>query len=496
MSVLCRKVPNSQTRAKLCARQKVNLFSSCRILIMGSSPKRQQQTSNENMTILAYETDAFKFSWWSHAWLSAWDKEVLSPSSLEPLKSYQYKGMELSPIAKYILTPYWNAVVTWCVPERMAPNLVTFIGCLIMMSIGPVLYFWGLTSPEASLSNSTITGLLDNNWWVWVYAAVAFWIYSTCDAVDGKQAKRTGSGSPLGELFDHGCDALDVTLVILMSGITGGLDLITTPSKSDSSASFLPPVNFYWITAFASWALFYGSTWEVYRTGVLILGYVNGVTEGSLLLVLVLLMRAFLGLAFWQSPSPISVPLNGSQWLRLTWAQLASVLQATSTVIFLANSAYNVYAHESKQKTTPKSTLKKHSMLKELVLPVAMFAVGAWLLLASPSSIVYYPRTHPFFFTCLCGLIHAKLATRLILAHLTHSQAYPVHTSLSLWALIAFGFLVRLNMMGDLGQRVFLAFFTTLYTLGYVTFLVQVVKNVSRFLGIRVFHLPPKKLAK
>jgi len=27
------------------------------------------------------------------------------------------------------------------------------------------------------------------------------------DAVDGKQARRTGTSSPLGQLFDHGCDA-------------------------------------------------------------------------------------------------------------------------------------------------------------------------------------------------------------------------------------------------------------------------------------------------
>lgn len=30
------------------------------------------------------------------------------------------------------------------------------------------------------------------------------------DALDGKQARRTGSSSPLGQLFDHGVDALAV----------------------------------------------------------------------------------------------------------------------------------------------------------------------------------------------------------------------------------------------------------------------------------------------
>ena len=33
-------------------------------------------------------------------------------------------------------------------------------------------------------------------------------LYQTLDAIDGKQARRTGSSNALGELFDHGCDSL------------------------------------------------------------------------------------------------------------------------------------------------------------------------------------------------------------------------------------------------------------------------------------------------
>lgn len=29
----------------------------------------------------------------------------------------------------------------------------------------------------------------------------------TLDAIDGKQARRTNTSSPLGQLFDHGCDS-------------------------------------------------------------------------------------------------------------------------------------------------------------------------------------------------------------------------------------------------------------------------------------------------
>lgn len=37
---------------------------------------------------------------------------------------------------------------------------------------------------------------------------LGLFIYQSLDAIDGKQARRTGSSSPLGELFDHGCDSV------------------------------------------------------------------------------------------------------------------------------------------------------------------------------------------------------------------------------------------------------------------------------------------------
>jgi phosphatidylglycerophosphate synthase len=38
--------------------------------------------------------------------------------------------------------------------------------------------------------------------------ALGLFLYQSLDAIDGKQARRTGSSSPLGELFDHGCDSV------------------------------------------------------------------------------------------------------------------------------------------------------------------------------------------------------------------------------------------------------------------------------------------------
>ncbi|KAG8771220.1 hypothetical protein FRC15_003564, partial [Serendipita sp. 397] len=38
-------------------------------------------------------------------------------------------------------------------------------------------------------------------YWVW---GVSLFLYQSLDAIDGKQARRTGMAGPLGEMFDHG----------------------------------------------------------------------------------------------------------------------------------------------------------------------------------------------------------------------------------------------------------------------------------------------------
>jgi phosphatidylglycerophosphate synthase len=39
---------------------------------------------------------------------------------------------------------------------------------------------------------------------------VGLFIYQSLDAIDGKQARRTQTSGPLGELFDHGKSVIDI----------------------------------------------------------------------------------------------------------------------------------------------------------------------------------------------------------------------------------------------------------------------------------------------
>lgn len=66
------------------------------------------------------------------------------------------------------------------------------------------------------------TPTLDQDCPTWVYAswAIGLFLYQTFDAVDGSQARRTRQSGPLGELFDHGVDAVNTTLEVLLFSAT------------------------------------------------------------------------------------------------------------------------------------------------------------------------------------------------------------------------------------------------------------------------------------
>ncbi len=87
----------------------------------------------------------------------------------------------------------------------MAPNLVTLIGT-VMLSLPFLATLW--YSPDF------LGGLPP---WVCLLGGVSLFAYSTLDAIDGKQARRTNSSSPLGQLFDHGACLLMLPLALLLS---------------------------------------------------------------------------------------------------------------------------------------------------------------------------------------------------------------------------------------------------------------------------------------
>lgn len=100
------------------------------------------------------------------------------------------------------MNPFWESVVK-LMPKSLAPNTITFIGVVVNL----VAYF--------SMFYYDQTLMQEVPAFTYLNFSLGLFIYQTLDAIDGKQARRTGSSSPLGQLFDHGCDTLSCSLLAL-----------------------------------------------------------------------------------------------------------------------------------------------------------------------------------------------------------------------------------------------------------------------------------------
>ncbi|KAJ6982284.1 hypothetical protein NC653_025406 [Populus alba x Populus x berolinensis] len=170
--------------------------------------------------------------------------------------------------------------------------------------------------------------------WVHFAHGLLLFLYQTFDAVDGKQARRTNSSSPLGELFDHGCDALACAVCVFPS-------LFFSPADSVSISVFV--VFQFESLAFGSTAMcgrdsfwfwlisavpFYGATWEHFFTNTLILPAVNGPTEGLMLIYVAHLFTALVGAEWWVQHFGMSFPF-------LSWVPFVSEIQTYRVVLIL-----------------------------------------------------------------------------------------------------------------------------------------------------------------
>lgn len=107
-----------------------------------------------------------------------------------------------SPYYEYVQSPLCDAIVER-LPRWLAPNLITVWG-----------FSWNIACIVATIvlyGNST-DGHFDP--WLAYFVGIAYFIYTTADNCDGKQARKNGTGSVMGMLFDHG---LDATTAILMN---------------------------------------------------------------------------------------------------------------------------------------------------------------------------------------------------------------------------------------------------------------------------------------
>ncbi|GFO43614.1 choline/ethanolaminephosphotransferase 1 [Plakobranchus ocellatus] len=127
--------------------------------------------------------------------------QILTPAQLKRLAEHKYSATGTSLIEPFMQV-FWRWLVER-VPLWWAPNAITIVGLLVNVITTLILVFY---SPDCKQEAPS---------WAYYFSGLGLFIYQTLDAIDGKQARRTKSSSPLGELFDHGCDSISTGMIVL-----------------------------------------------------------------------------------------------------------------------------------------------------------------------------------------------------------------------------------------------------------------------------------------
>ncbi|GFR42927.1 hypothetical protein Agub_g3824 [Astrephomene gubernaculifera] len=381
--------------------------------------------------------------------------KVLSHRALEGLRTYVYKPGGYTWL-DHAHTPFWNWL-TAQLPMWLAPNLITLSG-LIVTFIAYILMWYEL--PE-------FAGVAPR--WTYIFAGVSIVVYTNLDCIDGKQARRTNSSSPLGQLFDHGCDAiaLHVMLTLIQAAISEPSSLMTSAA---GAAVYLP------------WLM---SHYEEYHTGILMYGDGRfGILEANYMLAAVDFVSGIAGPRIWDLPLTSVVP--SWPFPSMVVKHLVIIFSVTMALIQFYGQMYRVF---SKGWDALPAAERGHkelgtaARLKHLASVVLLMVLG-FVYLADDKLKPGQARLA----TLLYGLVYATTATQLIMNHMCKEPFRPPLLPLGLLSLATVNSVVevvdtRAVAVGCVGLML-------VYYSWYVT---TIVNQVCACLGIRCFTITHKR---
>jgi len=334
----------------------------------------------------------------------------------------------------------------------IAPNLLTFLGFInqVMAFIFPVIL---IGSGEVVEANEAY-------YWVPLASAIFIFTYMFLDNIDGKQARRTKTSSPLGELIDHGCDAMNVGIGSITVGVLVGAD----------------PWWILYISAFSSLP-FYLSHWQEYLTHSLELGMFNGPTEAEVIAISVFVCTYFQGLTWWRS----SITLLSYTVQRQQIVMLIAMAMAIGTFFEMVWKG----SREAMKKGVP--ILEAYSQL--IPFTICWVSTALWLL-GAPDVF----EAHPFLAITSFGLVFATIVCRCIVQRICREPFrlfYPVLTPLVLAALNSAS--RQLSGKAVVNEYYVLYFVFISTSLFWSHFAVSIVKEMCSALKISAFTIPYNK---
>ena len=364
----------------------------------------------------------------------------ISQNGLKELSKYKYSGGGYTPLDN-VLNPFWVWGANFF-PLWFAPNLITFIGLLFaMIPYFLFAYYQGTDTWGAQTDQ-------DQPWWRWVnlFSAFALFVYQTMDAMDGKQARRTGSASPLGQLFDHGCDAL---VTVFSTAVV--CSAARFPEKWQ-------PLAF----TFSVQLPFFLAQWEEmhcheFRSGI---GFL-GVTEAQFTVMALNIFVAFYGNNVMQE-TLFNVPFLGDITLATGCLYTQLFIGSMMTLEFLRN--------------TFVKCVNKRQAFQQLI-PINVLAIFSVLLLKTEAY-----EQEPRLIIFLVGLVFAYITSNMIVVSVCKME-FPVRRNLMLVCGIPIIYYY---------PKLILPFECFAVTT-YLHFHSCVIHEITRYLNIKCFSIPYKK---
>jgi len=287
---------------------------------------------------------------------------------------------------------------------------------------------------------------------------------------------------PLGEMFDHGCDAMNTTLEVILASQALNLG------------------RSWWTVAsqMATLANFYLTTWEEYHTGQLYLGVFSGPVEGILMIVAIYAISGVYGPSFWDTGILTFLRLANVPLIN----QLPDLPLNDSFMVFGAfGVAFNLQASYRNVRHAMLASGKSTTQPLLLLLPFVVSAGIQVCWLAHPgynnSAIINSALFVPFL--CAWGLQFAHQVGRMILAHVT-SSPFPWWDWMWVWSLAG---AVDANLPLLVGRdpiiqtndtnRALVVYLTLVISfVAYGRFCTLVINDITEFMGIACFTVRKK----
>ncbi|KRF85706.1 cholinephosphotransferase 1 isoform X2 [Drosophila virilis] len=375
------------------------------------------------------------------------EQRILSPQQLRKLSEHKYSCFSAS-LLDPLLQPWWNWLVSQT-PLWLAPNLITIVGLILNIVTTLILICY---SPN---------GVEPPPRWTCFLCALGLFVYQSLDSIDGKQARRTNTSSPLGELFDHGCDSISTIFVALSACISCQL-------------GHYP--NWLFFQCFCAIALFYCAHWQTYVSGTMRFGRID-VTEAQFSIIAIHLVSAVLGPEIWLTKIGIG---NIELWYGPAITTIVCGV-ISLTYVFSVVVAGGVGKNGSTVAGT--SVLSPSIPLTLVVLPALMIAQK------SPENIF---TEHASVFILAFGMVAAKITNKLVIAHMTKAEMEYLD-----WSLLGPALLFLNQYFNCIVPEIWLLWFTLAWgTQDLLRYCAQVCLEICQHLRIDLFRIPhgPKVL--